>query len=109
MIDAKFIHLRVHTAYSLALGAIPVPKLMHKLHEMGVPACAITDRGNLFGGKCFSKYASDEGIKPILGSELYLHNDDSENLTLSKGRELQPDKIVLLVKDEAGYQSLMKM
>lgn len=109
MIDAKFIHLRVHTAYSLALGAIPVPKLMHKLHDMGVPACAITDRGNLFGGKCFSKYASDEGIKPILGSELYLHNDDSENLTLSKGRELLPDKIVLLVKNEAGYQSLMKM
>ena len=63
---------------------IPVSKLMHKLHELKVPACAITDRGNLFGGKCFSKYAADEGIKPILCSELSIHNEDSENLALSK-------------------------
>ncbi len=109
MTEPKFINLRVHTAYSLSLGAMPVPKLMHKLHDLGVTACAITDSGNLFGGKAFSKYASDEGIKPILGSELCLHNDDSENLALSKGRELTPDKIILLVKDETGYHSLMKL
>lgn len=109
MKDPKFVHLRVHTAYSLALGAIAVPKLMHKLHDMGIPTCAITDRGNLFGGKCFSKYASDEGIKPILGAELCLHNDDSENLAISKGRELEPDRIILLVQNEAGYHSIMKM
>ncbi len=109
MSDPKFVNLRVHTAYSLALSAVQVPKLMHKLHDLGVAACAITDSGNLFGGKAFSKYASDEGIKPILGSELCLHNDDSENLILSKGKELEPDKIVLLVKNEEGYKSLMKM
>lgn len=86
-----------------------MPKLMHKLHELKVPACAITDRGNLFGGKCFSKYAADEGIKPILGAELSLHNDDSENLSLSKGRELEPDRIILLVQNETGYKSLMKL
>lgn len=103
-------HLRVHTAYSLALGAIPVPKLTHKLHEWGVPACAITDRGSLFGGKAFSKYAADDGIKPILGSELFLHNDDSDVLALSKGREIEPtDRLILLVKDEEGYQSIMKI
>src|SRR5574344_1766385 len=109
MIDPKFVNLRVHTAYSLALGAIQVPKLMHKLHDLGVSACAITDRGNLFGGKCFSKYASDEGIKPILGAELSLHNDDSENLSLSKGKELEPDRIVILVKNEIEYHSLMTL
>ena len=109
MLDPKFIHLRVHTAYSLSLGAMPVPKLMHKLKEMNVPACAITDRGNIFGGKCFSKYASDEGIKPILGAELSLHNDDSENISLSKGRELEPNNIILLVKNASGYASLMKL
>lgn len=109
MIDPKFIHLRVHTAYSLALGAVPVPKLVHKLHDLGVPACAITDRGNLFGGKAFSKYAADEGIKPILGAELSLHNDDSENISISKGRELDPDSLIILVKDENGYRSLMKI
>lgn len=109
MSEPKFIHLRVHTAYSLALGAIPVPKLLHKLHDFGVPACAITDRGNLFGGKAFSKYAADEGIKPILGAELFLHNDDSENMILAKGRELEPQPIVLLVQSESGYHSLMKI
>ncbi len=109
MTEPRFIHLRVHTAYSLALGATPVPKLLHKLHDLGVPACAITDRGNLFGGKAFSKYAAEEGIKPILGAELYLHNDDSENMVLAKGRELEPQPIVLLVQDESGYHSLMKI
>ena len=109
MQDPKFVHLRVHTAYSLALGAMPVPMLMHKLHDMGVPACAITDRGNIFGGKCFSKYAADEGIKPILGAEMALYNDDSENIALSKGRELEPANIILLVQNERGYQSLMKL
>ncbi|MBR1601186.1 MAG: DNA polymerase III subunit alpha [Alphaproteobacteria bacterium] len=109
MQDPKFIHLRVHSAYSLALGAVPVPKLMHKLHEMGVPACAITDRGNMFGAKCFSHYAEDEGIKPIIGAELNLHNDDSEVLAISKGRELEPNRIILLVKNEDGYKSIMKL
>lgn len=109
MKDPKFVHLRVHTAYSLALGATPVPKLIHKLHDLGVPACAITDRGNLFGGKAFSTYASDEGIKPILGSELYLHNDDSENLAISKGRELEPNAIILLVQNDDGYKSIMHL
>ena len=109
MADPKFVHLRVHTAYSLSLGAMPVPALMKKLAGNKVPACAITDRGNLFGGKAFSHYAADFGIKPILGSELCLHNDDSENIAISKGRELEPDRIILLVKNEAGYNSLMKL
>ena len=109
MRDPKFIHLRVHTAYSLSLGAIAVPDLVHKLHDLGVQACAITDRGNLFGGKAFSKYASDEGIKPILGSELSLHNDDSENLSISKGTELEPNRLILLVQNQQGYNSLMKL
>ena len=109
MTDPKFVHLRVHTAYSLSLGAMPVPALMKKLKNNNVPACAITDRGNLFGGKAFSHYASDYGIKPILGSELCLHNDDSENIAISKGRELEPDRIILLVKNEQGYNSLMKI
>lgn len=109
MKDPKFIHLRVHTAYSLALGTTPVPKLLKKLQEMKVPACAITDRGNLFGGKCFSKEAAERGIKPILGAELSLHNDDSENLMISKGKELEPERIIILVQNENGYKSLMHL
>ena len=55
MKDPKFVHLRVHTAYSLAEGAIMLPTLIHKLHDMGVPAVAVTDSANMFGGKAFSK------------------------------------------------------
>ena len=109
MPEPKFINLRVHTAYSLSLGATTVSALTKKLKALNVPACAITDRGNLFGGKAFSKYASDAGIKPILGSELCLHNDDSDNILLSKGREQNPDRIIILVKNENGYASLMKL
>ena len=109
MRDPKFVHLRVHSAYSLALGAIPVDKLVHRLHDLGVPACAVTDRGNMFGAKCFSHYAAEEGVKPILGAEMSLHNSDSEVLAISKGRELEPNRIILLVKDEDGYKSIMKL
>ena len=62
MQDPKFIHLRVHSAYSLAFGAVRVPDLMHKMHDLGIPACAITDRGNMFGAKCFSHYATSQRI-----------------------------------------------
>ncbi len=109
MKDPRFVHLRVHTAYSLAQGAIMLPKLMHKLHDMGVPAVAVTDSANMFGGKAFSKYASDEGIKPIMGCQFLLRNEDSDNLLLSKGKELEPDKIILLVMNATGYSNIMKL
>ena len=107
MKDPKFVHLRVHTAYSLAEGAIMLPTLIHKLHDMGVPAVAVTDSSNMFGGKAFSKYASDEGIKPIMGCQFLLRNADSDDLMRSKGKEQEPDKIVLLVMNAEGYLSLI--
>ena len=55
MLDPKFVHLRVHTAYSLAEGAIMLPKLIHTLHDMNIPAIAVTDSANMFGAKAFSK------------------------------------------------------
>ena len=109
MKDPKFVHLRVHTAYSLAEGAIMLPTLIHKLHDMGVPAVAVTDSANMFGGKAFSKYASEEGIKPILGCQFLLRNADSDDLMKSKGKELEPDKIVLLVMNATGYGNIMKL
>ena len=109
MKDPKFVHLRVHTAYSLAEGAIMLPTLIHKLHDMGVPAVAVTDSRNMFGGKAFSKYASDEGIKPIMGCLFLLRNADSDDLMRSKGKEQEPDKIVLLVMNAEGYGNIMKL
>lgn len=109
MAEPKFIHLRVHTAYSLSEGAMQVPKLIHKLHEQGVPAVAITDTANLFGGKAFSKYASDEGIKPILGCQFFLRNPDSQDKLKSKGKIIEPDKLILLVMSDLGYENLMHL
>ena len=109
MAEPKFIHLRVHTAYSLSEGAMKVPALMHKLHDQGVPAIAVTDTANMFGGKAFSKYASDEGVKPILGCQFYLRNPDADDVLKSKGRIIDPDKIVLLVMNAEGYANIMHL
>ena len=105
----KFVHLRVHSAYSLSEGAILVPKLIHYMHDNNIPAIAITDTANLFCGKALSKYASDEGVKPILGTQFFLRNPDADDLLKSKGRVIEPDKIIILVMNEAGYKNLMHL
>lgn len=109
MSEPKFVHLRVHTAYSLSEGAMQVPALIHKLHAQGVAAVAVTDTANMFGGKAFSKYAKDEGIKPIMGCQFYYRNPDSDDVLKSKGRIVEPDKIILLVMNAEGYSNIMKL
>ena len=105
----KFVHLRVHSAYSLSEGAILVPKLIHYMHDNNIPAIAITDTANLFCGKALSKYASDEGVKPILGVQFFLRNPDADDLLKSKGRVIEPDKLIILVMNETGYKNLMHL
>ena len=105
----KFVHLRVHSAYSLSEGAILVPNLIHFMHDNNIPAIAITYTANLFCGKALSKYASDEGIKPILGAQFFLRNPDADDLLKSKGRVIEPDKIIILVMNETGYKNLMHL
>lgn len=107
--EPKFIHLRVHTAYSLSEGAMKVPALVKKFTEMNAPAFAMTDTANMFGGKAVSKYAADAGIKPILGCQFYLRNPDADDLLKSKGRIVEPDKIILLVMNNTGYMNIMHL
>ena len=109
MQDPKFIHLRVHTAYSLSSGTIQVPALMKKLCEQNVPAVAMTDTANMFGAKAFSMYASSNGIKPILGCQFYLKNSDMDNLLKTKGKPVERDKLVLLVMNDIGYLNISKL
>ena len=109
MSEPKFVHLRVHTAYSLSEGAMQVPALIHKCHAQGIAAIAVTDTANMFGGKAFSKYASEEGVKPIMGCQFYLRNPDADDMLKSKGRVIEPDKIVLLVMNDEGYHNIMKL
>ncbi len=107
--EPKFVHLRVHTAYSLSEGAMEVPALIKRLGEMNAPAFAMTDTANMFGGKAVSKFASEAGIKPILGCQFYLRNPDADDLLKSKGRLIEPDKIILLVMNDTGYMNIMHL
>ncbi|MDR1026040.1 MAG: DNA polymerase III subunit alpha [Lactobacillus sp.] len=109
MTEPQFIHLRVHSAYSLSEGAMKLPALISKVKEAGVPAVAVTDTANMFGAKAFSSYASKDGIKPILGCQFYFRNPDADDLLKSKGRTIEPDKIILLVKNEQGYMNIMEL
>ena len=76
---------------------------------MGFPAMAVVDTANMFGAKAFSDYAPKNGIKPILGTQLYIRNSDADDVLKSKGRTVEPDKIVLLVKNADGYANITKL
>lgn len=105
----KYIPLRIHTAYSLSEGAMKVPALVKRLAEMNIPAFAMTDTANMFGGKAVSKLASDAGIKPILGCQFYLRNPDADDVLKSKGMTVEPDKLIILVMNETGYMNIMHL
>lgn len=107
--EPQFIHLRVHSAYSLLEGAMKIPALMSRAAAMGFPAIAVTDSANMFGAKAFSDYAPKNGIKPILGTQMYIRNSDADDVLKSKGRTVEPDKLVLLVKNAEGYANLAKL
>ena len=109
MLNPKFVHLRVHSAYSLSSGTIQVPALMKKLQAQNIPAVAMTDTANMFGAKAFSKYAADCGVKPILGCQFYLRNTDADDILKTKGKELPKDKLVLLVMNKVGYENISKL
>ncbi len=110
MNEPKFVHLRAHSAYSLAQGAMPIKKLVAKLKASNTKAIAVTDTNNMFGIKAFSSEASGAGIKPIIGVTLNLHNNDNDDELKTKGiHRFDPHKIILLAKSELGYKNLMNV
>jgi len=92
----RFIHLRLHTEYSLADSVIRVPQLMQSLAAMKMPAIALTDQGNLFALVKFYKAAQAHGIKPIIGADLRLRDDDGSTSC----------NFTLLCCDTQGYRNL---
>ena len=76
MAHAEFVHLRVHSAYSLSEGAIKVKELVSLCQKHRMPAAAITDSGNLFGALEFSLAARDAGVQPIIGCQLAIARED---------------------------------
>ena len=110
MTDPGFIHLRVHTAYSLSEGAIKLPRLMELCKEHETPAVAITDTNNLFGALEFSLAASKSGIQPIIGTQMDVAREgEAAKKSGGKGEVTRHDRLVLLVQNDTGYQNLMEI
>ncbi len=116
----SFVHLHLHTQYSLLDGAIRLDDLFEKVKECKMPAVAMTDHGNMFGAIDFYKRAIKAGVKPILGSEVYFtpgsrfdRRAPKNSKTLASQDEVegkhQIHHLVLLCKNQVGYQNLCKL
>src|SRR3984893_552880 len=103
----SFVHLHLHTEYSLLDGAIRMKELMKKAAEFKMPAVAMTDHGNLFGAIEFYQEATHAGVKPIIGCEAYIaprsHKDRSSSMRESAYH------FTLLAQNETGYRNLVKL
>ena len=108
MAHADFVHLRVHSAYSLSAGAIKIKELYGLCKKQEMPAVAVTDAGNLFGALEFSVTLSGEGVQPIIGCELGIRAPQQEQGRQNKGPP-EPEPVVLLCQNEAGYRNLIEL
>ncbi len=106
MPHADFVHLRVHSAYSLSEGAIRIKELVTLCVAHAMPAVAITDTGNLFGALEFAATAAEAGVQPIIGCQLGLRRTDGGG---RPGVPPPPDPLVLLAQNETGYRNLLKL
>ena len=97
---SKFVHLRLHSEYSLVDGLVRIKPLASKVAELGMPAVALTDFNNFFGLVKFYKAAQGAGVKPILGTEV---------LVLDESGEGALTQLVLLVIDQVGYKNLTRL
>ena len=97
---ASFVHLHVHTDYSLVDSCVRVKALVKAVATAKMPAVAVTDQSNLFAMVKFYRAAEQAGIKPIIGADLWLHNDDDPN---------RPVRLLLLCQDKVGYLNLTRL
>ena len=95
-----FVHLRLHTEYSLVDGIVRVPGLMREVANAGMPAVALTDQGNLFAMVKFHREAEKRGVKPIVGVDLWVTDG---------GERAEPALLTLLAQDAAGFRNLTRL
>jgi DNA polymerase III subunit alpha len=103
----SFVHLHLHTEYSLLDGSIRMKELMRKAVEFGMPAVAMTDHGNLFGAIEFYQEAQRAGVKPIIGCEVYVAPGSHKDRPPS--RRDSAYHFTLLAENETGYRNLVKL
>jgi DNA polymerase-3 subunit alpha len=106
MTSENFVHLHLHTDYSLLDGACEIEKLMDRAASLKMPAVAVTDHGNLFGAVKFYEAAKKRNIKPIIGCEVYVAPASRFDRTADTDR---PNHLVLLCENERGYRNLVKL
>jgi DNA polymerase-3 subunit alpha len=98
--QTNFIHLNLHTEYSIVDGLIQIESLFDAVTQLNMPAIAMTDQGNLFGMVKFYREAIVAGIKPIIGAHLWLHNEQNPK---------QPFRFLLLCQNQEGYKNLTRL
>ncbi len=106
MSSRNFVHLHLHTDYSLLDGACSIPRVMQRAAELKMPAVAITDHGNLFGAVKFYNEAQSYPVKPIIGCETYVASTNRFDRSADADR---PNHLVLLCENERGYRNLVKL
>jgi DNA polymerase III subunit alpha len=106
---SQFVHLHLHTDYSMLDGACDVEKLCHRAKELGMPAVAMTDHGNIFGAVHFVNAAKAAGIKPIIGCELYVCKKDDHRIARTPPDGDTYNHLLVLAENEEGYRNLVKI
>lgn len=123
--SGKFVHLHLHTEYSMLDGAVRLGDIFKRCYELNMPAVAITDHGNMYGALHFVKEAvkfTDKNadvykflkekrefkVKPIIGCEVYM-TEDMHKKTFAKGEDSKNNHLVLLAKNDVGYHNLIKL
>ena len=106
--QSGFVHLHVHTHFSLLDGATRIQPLVQRVKDLGMPAVAITDHGNMFGAIEFYRAACDAGVKPIIGCEVYMAPGDRRTRDAT-GIKDASFHLLLLAMNRAGYQNLLRL
>jgi DNA polymerase III subunit alpha len=109
MQHSEFVHLHVHSEYSLLDGAAQLEKLVDRAKELRFPAIALTDHGNLFGAIDFYLAAQKAGVKPILGCELYVAPGGRKERGSQDGGYEGANHLTVLVRNRTGYKNLVKL
>ena len=107
--SCNFVHLHAHSEYSLLDGSIKVERLVNRAKELGMPAVALTDHGNMFGMIHFYRAARKAKIKPILGIEAYITRRSRHDRSRKKGELSQTDHLILLARNVEGYHNMIRL
>src|SRR5246500_153704 len=106
---SQFVHLHLHTDYSMLDGACDVEKLVQRVRELGMPAVAMTDHGNIFGAVQFVNAAKAGGVKPIVGCELYICKKEDHHTERLAPEGDTYNHLLVLAENEEGYRNLVRI